>query len=62
MRFFLSGTFVVFTGGILYFFDAHVLRFHGWDLAENLTGTVDFARVVSKTFSREGFFFRGGNP
>ena len=63
MRFFLSGTFVVFTAGILYFFRAHILRFYGWDLAENFMGTVDFARVVSKTFSREDFFFfTAGNP
>ena len=25
----------------------------------NFTGTVDFSRAVSKTFSREGFFFHG---
>ena len=63
MRFFHSGTFVVFTGRFFYFFHAHILRFHGWDLAENFTGTVDFSRAVSKNFSREGFFFfTGGNP
>ena len=59
MRFFHSGTFVVFTGRFFYFFHAHILRFHGWDLAENFTGTVDFSRAVSKNFSREGFFFHG---
>ena len=57
MRFFHSGTFVVFTGRFFYFFHAHILRFHGWVLAENFTGTVDFSRAVSNNFSREGFFF-----
>ena len=59
MRFFHSGTFVVFTGRFFYFFHAHILRFHGWVLAENFTGTVDFSRAVSNNFSREGFFFHG---
>ena len=59
MRFFLSGTLLVFTDGNFYFFHAHIFRFHGWDLAENFTGTVDFSRAVSKKFSREGKFFHG---
>ena len=50
---------MVFTGGNFHFFHAHIFRFHGWDLAENFTGTVDFSRAVSKKFSREGNFFHG---
>ena len=46
-----------FHGRNFLFFSRPHFRFHGWDLAENFTGTVDFSRAVSKTFSREGIFF-----
>ena len=57
MRFFLSGTFVV--RAEFFFFSRPRSCFHGWDLAENFTGTVDFSRAVSKNFSREGKIFHG---
>ena len=57
MRFFLFGTFMV--RAEFFIFSRPSSCFHGWDLAENFTGTVDFSWVVSKTFSREGNFFHG---
>ena len=47
---------------IFFFFHAHILRFHGWDLAQISRGLLIFHGQFPRFFHGKEFFFTGGKP